>query len=127
MLCDSTDRTRTDRRRERRVITHSSILVLSAFFAGIASAQILPAPSAVYLVSGAAAGVAAWAGLGIAAARRRQALARRALRVATQHLNRRLDRHIPQPSAPHSGRADGPGRSAQRLSVAVARTARKLV
>lgn len=83
-------------RRQRPVVSLTSILIFSGFLAGIASARVLSSEAAPYLIGGAAMGVVSWAGLGFAAEQRRRAVARRMLRDASHRIARRLDEHVPR-------------------------------
>lgn len=77
------------------MVSSASILILSAFLAGIAFAGALPPSSAVHAVCAGAAGVAAYLGLWYTTRlQERLAAARQELRAA-RRLERRLGKHVP--------------------------------
>lgn len=102
----------SDRPAERPLISSASILILSAFLAGIAFAGALPRTTQVHAFSAAAAGVAAYLGLWYTTRlQERLAAMKEELRTARK-LERRLGKHVPVRKSLVTGvvRRFGPGR-----------------
>jgi hypothetical protein len=103
----------SDRADERPLVSPASILIFSAFLAGVAFAEALPHTSQVHAICAAAAGVAAYLGLWyttrlqeqLAAAKQDARLARKA--------ERRLGKHMRGNKSPAAGvvRRIGPDRA----------------
>jgi len=88
---------------EQPLISSASILILSAFLAGIAFAGALPPSSQVQAVCAGGAGVAAYLGLWYTTRlQERLAAAREELRAARK-LERRLGKHVPDRKSPVTG------------------------
>ncbi|MEX0703169.1 MAG: hypothetical protein WD069_13830 [Planctomycetales bacterium] len=103
----------------RPLLSYTSILILSGFLAGLASARLVPPFMEPFLFGGAAAGLASWIGLGCLAERRRRETARQAVHTALHRMDRRLDRHIPRQSAVRMNHAPARERNIHRQYLAV--------
>ena len=80
---------------DRPLVSSASILIMSAFLAGIAFADVLPRSGQVHAISAAAAGVAAYLGLWYTTRlQERLAAVNEELRT-TRKLERRLGKHVP--------------------------------
>jgi len=78
------------------VISHSSVLILSAFLIGLVVHHALPALFEPYLFAAGAAGLVAYLALDIIAARRRERADEIAQRQAEREFVNRMHRHLPR-------------------------------
>lgn len=84
----------SDRDNDRPLISSASILLFSAFLAGIAFADALPRSSQVHAVCAAAAGVAAYVGLWYTTRLQEQLAAAREEARTVRKVERRLGKHL---------------------------------
>lgn len=93
-----------DDSQQRPLLSHSSVLVLSAFLIGVVVHHAAPAALEPFLFGGGAVGLFAYLGLDIAAARRRE----RAEELAQERIERRFEtqvnRHLPRKNRIRSSR-----------------------
>jgi hypothetical protein len=89
---------------QRPLLSHSSVLVLSAFLIGLVVHHVVPPELEGFLYGGGAVGLFAYLGLDIASARRRE----RAEELAQERIERRFEtqvsRHLPRKNRIRSSR-----------------------
>ena len=90
-------KTQRDSTSSKPLLSHSTILILSAFLVGIAAGKAPNAQIEVMLYLTSICGVIAYFGLGHVANKRRQLAEQREQERAAQQLAIRVERHIPQP------------------------------
>ena len=83
-----------DKRHPKPLLSHSTILILSAILIGLLVNHLLPAEFELYLYCGGAVGLLAYLGLDIVAARRREQEEARAQEQVERNFDSKMNRHI---------------------------------
>lgn len=89
---------RSKRRQKKSLLSHSSVLIFSAFLIGAVAHRVIPAGMHIYVLAVGAVGLLSYLGLDIAAEKRREQRKEIADQQAVNRLEGRLNRHItPRP------------------------------
>ena len=103
----SKSRIRKKRESQRSVVSHSSILIISAFLIGIAAGRASNPTIQMCLFMLGAFGFVSYFGLGYLAQQRQAGADSRKLKRAARKLELRMDRHVPRPAAHGESRIVG--------------------
>ena len=94
---DAKDRNqKRDKGSRSPMLSHSCILILSAFLIGLLVHHTLPAKFELYLYCGGTTGLLAYLGLDIVAARRREQAEARVQEQVERNIESKMNRHIPR-------------------------------
>lgn len=103
------------------LLSHSTILILSAFLIGVAAGKAPNPQVEIYLYLTGIFGVVAYLGLGHIARRRKERTEQRRQKKAAQQLEIRVSRHVPRPSRSADHRESAPSVDTDRQYLPVVR------